>query len=234
MATCNTPVGAGILNFLCSLDPDHDGPHASRDKPASIRARERWLKAQDAAKEAAALGQFQGPAQTTAERYTDGATPPPGAKRETKFFDTVQTRPGAVPESKTSGTGSPLSTSLPGPEPTKQREGDQPLPETSDRPFVQHAVIRDIEERIEVGVERYGTPLQPMNGRDTMLDAYEEALDLAVYLRSVRYERQEIQGRLQGALSVVGTLLDGVNVTREQLGQAYEQIESSILWAAGQ
>jgi len=67
----------------------------------------------------------------------------------------------------------------------KQRPGDQQLPEQNGLPFVQQQVIADIEERIKVGIERYGTPLQPFNGRDTLRDAYEEALDLAVYLRSM-------------------------------------------------
>jgi hypothetical protein len=43
--------------------------------------------------------------------------------------------------------------------------------------------------RDALGAERYGTRLQPHNGRDAMRDAYEEVLDLCVYLRSVLYER---------------------------------------------
>jgi hypothetical protein len=33
-----------------------------------------------------------------------------------------------------------------------------------------------------VGRERYGVPLTAGNGRDHLIDAYQEALDLAVYL----------------------------------------------------
>lgn len=40
-----------------------------------------------------------------------------------------------------------------------------------------------------LGVTRYGTPLQPHNGRDALRDAYEEALDLVHYLRQAIYER---------------------------------------------
>ena len=36
---------------------------------------------------------------------------------------------------------------------------------------------------------RYGTALQPHNGRDALLDAYEEALDLAMYLKQAIVER---------------------------------------------
>jgi len=50
-------------------------------------------------------------------------------------------------------------------------------------------VIADMAERRRVGIERYGTPLQPHNGRDALVDAYQEALDLAVYLRQAIEER---------------------------------------------
>lgn len=39
-----------------------------------------------------------------------------------------------------------------------------------------------------LGRARYGTPLQAFNGRDSLLDALEEALDLRVYLENVRQE----------------------------------------------
>ncbi|HUS27578.1 MAG TPA: hypothetical protein VMZ53_03695 [Kofleriaceae bacterium] len=45
-------------------------------------------------------------------------------------------------------------------------------------------VRRDMHERDQVGRERYGTPLTTNNGRDHLVDAYQEALDLAVYLRA--------------------------------------------------
>ena len=48
---------------------------------------------------------------------------------------------------------------------------------------VGEAVIADLRARKHVGIERYGVALQAFNGRDMGLDAYEEALDLAVYLR---------------------------------------------------
>lgn len=73
--------------------------------------------------------------------------------------------------------------------PTKQRPGDQPLPEKNGRPYIQDLVMRDLQERIELGISRYGTALQGHNGRDMLRDAYEEALDLAVYLRGAIYER---------------------------------------------
>lgn len=73
--------------------------------------------------------------------------------------------------------------------PTKTRPGDQPLPTVNDHPSIQSMVIADIEKRIEIGIQRYGTALQPNNGRDMLLDAYEEAMDLAIYLKGAIVER---------------------------------------------
>lgn len=50
-------------------------------------------------------------------------------------------------------------------------------------------VLADMAARDKLGKSRYGTRLHPHNGRDVLKDAYEEALDLAVYLRQALYER---------------------------------------------
>lgn len=69
---------------------------------------------------------------------------------------------------------------------------DQPRPiPRGDVRSVQAMVRLDLEERERVGRERYGTPLQPHNGRDALVDAYQEALDLACYLRQMIAERDE-------------------------------------------
>jgi hypothetical protein len=40
-----------------------------------------------------------------------------------------------------------------------------------------------MKDRDVTGAAKYGTRLQPFNGRDSLVDAYQEALDLVVYLR---------------------------------------------------
>lgn len=72
----------------------------------------------------------------------------------------------------------------------REREGDQPLPTKNDKPCIQDLVIADMEARKAVGIKRYGTALQPFNGRSALRDAYEEALDLANYLRQRIYEEE--------------------------------------------
>ena len=51
-------------------------------------------------------------------------------------------------------------------------------------------VIADLRERDKIGTKKYGTTLQSNNGRDALVDAYQEALDLCMYLRQVICERQ--------------------------------------------
>ena len=51
-------------------------------------------------------------------------------------------------------------------------------------------VKADIEKRAQVGLRTYGERLTIHNGRDALWDAYEEALDLCMYLRQAIEERE--------------------------------------------
>jgi len=44
-------------------------------------------------------------------------------------------------------------------------------------------VMADIEDRASLGCEKYGTYLQTFNGRDALIDLYQEMLDAVQYLR---------------------------------------------------
>ncbi len=66
---------------------------------------------------------------------------------------------------------------------------EQPMPKRNEHPAVWPLVLADMRQRDLLGRTRYGTPLQPHNGRDALVDAYQECLDLAVYLRQLIYER---------------------------------------------
>lgn len=65
---------------------------------------------------------------------------------------------------------------------------EQPTPHGSGPPIFR-LVMDDIEARAELGEQRYGEPLKANNGRDALTDAYQEALDLAMYLRQAIEER---------------------------------------------
>jgi len=64
----------------------------------------------------------------------------------------------------------------------------EPNPIKNDNVAVWDLVIQDMKDRDNTGLEKYGTRLQPFNGRNSLIDAYQEVLDLAVYLRQTIYE----------------------------------------------
>jgi hypothetical protein len=72
------------------------------------------------------------------------------------------------------------------------RDGGMNQPEPAPTPGegdVWAEVIKDMEARRLMGIQKYGTPLQTNNGRNALVDAYQEALDLAVYLRQALMEQ---------------------------------------------
>lgn len=66
---------------------------------------------------------------------------------------------------------------------------EQREPTPNNKPAVWDLVLADMRARDAEGRRKYGTPLQPHNGRDPLIDAYQEALNLVVYLRQAIYER---------------------------------------------
>jgi len=45
-------------------------------------------------------------------------------------------------------------------------------------------LLRDMRARREFGIAKYGCPVQRGSGRDHLVDAYQELLDAAVYLKA--------------------------------------------------
>ena len=56
-------------------------------------------------------------------------------------------------------------------------------------------VIKDLKARDRVGTKKYGTTLQSNNGRNCLMDAYQEALDLVMYLKQALIEQAVSQPR---------------------------------------
>lgn len=72
-------------------------------------------------------------------------------------------------------------TSLNTPQPPPKRRRGRPIWEL---------VVEDMRERDAIGTRKYGTRLRAGDGRDSLVDAYQEALDLCVYLRKAIEERR--------------------------------------------
>lgn len=275
MPLCEVLVGGGVIAFTCDLARGHEGPHRSAENAKSVRERDQWESAQRGEPQ---LSEFQGEAQTTAERYTANPTPVPGTgpymapgvtvicdpclsgdhnncrhraeiiavefsgKERVEFFCyCFQTAP--VPhglDQEFAGKhGWPLTTEIPvftkapqvasaqGPgvggaggatlqsvtnQPTKQRDGDQSLPQVhegersiQDRIVDKISILKEqgdlpeeafrrIEQRMEesknLGIQRYGTPLQAWNGRDFLEDLIGEIRDTLVYLTGIQEGRE--------------------------------------------
>ncbi len=64
----------------------------------------------------------------------------------------------------------------------------QPAPKGSGNPIL-GMVLADLTNRALEGKEKYGEPLLAHNGRNPLWDAYQEALDLAMYLRQAIEEQ---------------------------------------------
>lgn len=65
----------------------------------------------------------------------------------------------------------------------------QPAPIVNNGPLVRDEVIRDIEELCQRRHVKYGTHLQPHNGRDALVDLYEELIDACLYIKQLMMER---------------------------------------------
>lgn len=70
----------------------------------------------------------------------------------------------------------------------------QPPPQKGNQ-IVVDQVLADIRERAEAGKQKYGTYLETNNGRDPLWDAYQEAIDLVMYLRQALLEKEASQNQ---------------------------------------
>lgn len=66
----------------------------------------------------------------------------------------------------------------------------EPMP-TMGRQTVLPHVLKDLMDRAIFGEKKYKTLLKTSNGRDALLDAYQEQLDNLMYLKQAMLERDE-------------------------------------------
>ena len=68
----------------------------------------------------------------------------------------------------------------------------RPPKDATDAVALKARFIADMKARDALGRARYGTPLQTNNGRDWLRDAYEESLDLLVYIRQGQEQEPQL------------------------------------------
>lgn len=89
----------------------------------------------------------------------------------------------------------------------------EPSPTEGSGPSIHDLVVQDVLARKSFGLAKYGVLLRVGDGRRHLVDAYQEALDLAVYLRQ-ELARQGIDPRqARGAALVwIGVLFAGISI----------------------
>ena len=66
----------------------------------------------------------------------------------------------------------------------------QPMPEGQGQEVLEE-VIKDLRDRSKEGIRKYGTPLRIDNGRDGLMDLYQELLDSCQYCKQIMMERDK-------------------------------------------
>lgn len=123
----------------------------------------------------------------------------------------------------------------------------EPAPMPSNGVVVWPAVIEDMKERHQIGTKKYGQPLTAGDGRKSLIDAYQEVLDMAVYLKKQIIENAELVAerdtavqraeywKLRGfkfmeAVSLVGVIFssgeDGISASIPRLSAQAEEIRA--------
>jgi hypothetical protein len=104
---------------------------------------------------------------------------------------------------------------------------EQPDPIHNDRPACWDLVMKDMQDRDTWGRSKYGTPLQPFNNRNALVDFYQEVLDATVYCRQKIEEDKVLITQLEQALSDLERFLDGERGT--VLDNAYDLVKSVVV-----
>ena len=65
-------------------------------------------------------------------------------------------------------------------------------------------VIKDLQNRRKFGRKKYGKELCVWNGRDPLIDAYQEALDLAIYLRQAIEQHHTAKNAIEEYIKHIG------------------------------
>lgn len=96
----------------------------------------------------------------------------------------------------------------------------EPAPGPGTGPSIHDLVVLDVYERKRFGLAKYGTHLHAHDDRRSLVDAYQEALDLVVYLRKAIAEqrleprpgltRRQVMALAAAAVPVLGLAMVGV------------------------
>jgi hypothetical protein len=89
-------------------------------------------------------------------------------------------------------------------------------------------VIKDVAERMALGMSRYGTPLQTFNGRRSLVDAYEELLDLLMYLRQFIAEQDFMADAIGAAMREMCDIDEPVDSLPAREARAWKILNTAL------
>lgn len=94
----------------------------------------------------------------------------------------------------------------------KDRPEDQKMPVATEGPHMHDIAAQLLDARKQLGISRYGQPLQPFNGRNAVQDVLEEVLDSAAYIAQVAWEQEHPEetyvGRIIQTLTTMSATVD--------------------------
>jgi len=98
-------------------------------------------------------------------------------------------------------------------EPMPTSGKDLVLDEVLKHPSITSNIRNDLEDRAQKGLSEYGTYLQSYNGRNATMDAYQESLDLLMYMKQMEMEEktETLTGGCQLVLNIILQLKDLVD-----------------------
>ena len=67
---------------------------------------------------------------------------------------------------------------------------NEPAPTGTGKKVIDEVVL-DLKSRSDMGEKKYGTPLRTFNGRNAMMDLYQELLDSVMYAKQVLMEMED-------------------------------------------
>ena len=79
----------------------------------------------------------------------------------------------------------------------------QPKPTKQRGTLIFPLVIADLQERDKLGHKLYGAELRAIDGRDHLIDLYQEILDAAVYVRQEIEERKILRDEIERLLGIL-------------------------------
>jgi hypothetical protein len=103
----------------------------------------------------------------------------------------------------------------------------QPPPRPGRGSVVDDLVVL-LQARREFGKRKYGTELQPFNGRDAYVDALQELVDLLQYLHQAQMERAQLEQDLAEAQLLQARAAAELAATRANLDQARTDLDAEV------